>query len=340
MEYSQTQLEDQLSDMMWGHFVSASLRAVAELGVADHLKDGPRTAPQMAQEIGCHPQSLHRLLRALATVGIVAQENAHFSLTPLGALLRSDIPRSQRGKALELCRYLDDWEQLTVAVKTGKAPREDPYDVILDTDENSELFYDAMDSFFYGNPAPMLGVYDFSGMNVVADIGCGSGNQLSAILAAHPGMRGILFDRPDTIGRIGAQLSPEIRERVDLVGGDFFKAVPAGADLYILRHIIHNWDDEKSAQILRNVASVLPANGRVLVVEVLMPDENPHRAGERLAMDDPAFAPWWDLTMFVGCNGAERTTGEYAALFANAGLKLNRVLATDSDVSLVEGIRG
>ena len=331
MKQNSSELEERLFDMMWGHYVSASLRTAAELGIADHLKDAPRTAQEIASEVDCHARSLYRLMRALATVGIFERDGEVFSLTPLGNLLRSDIPRTQRGKVQEMCSYFDAWGKLTETMKSGKPPIENIYGEILNTEENARFFYQGMDAFHYDQPAPMLDCYDFSGFEVVADIGGASGSQLIAVLQRYPHLSGILFDLPETARR--SQLNIEaanLADRCSAVGGNFFNAVPSGADIYLIRHVIHNWNDEKSIQILSNIRAVLPDHGRVLVIETLV--DSPR--------DEEAFAPWWDLSMFVVDDGAERTEKEYAELFAKSGLKLERVIPTKVDVSVIEAVKG
>jgi len=340
MEKNKLELENQLFNMMWGYCVSGGLRTAAELDIADHLKDNDHTADELATAIGCHAHSLYRLMRALATVGIFKQEGDKFSLTPLGNLLRSDIPRSQRHLIIEMCRYFEEWGQLTQTIKTGKPPKENIYNELLVTEDQAQSFYEGMDSFYYGNPAPMLGHYDFSGVETVADIGGASGSQLIAVLKHYPHLKGILFDLPDTVKRAQANIEAAgLAGRCRTVGGSFFDSIPSGADVYLIRHVIHNWNDEKSIEILSNIRAVLQEKGRVLVIETLVPSDNEKcaTAWHELSLAEKSLASWWDLSMFVVDDGAERTQQEYAQLFAKAGLKLSRVIPTNIDVSLIEG---
>ena len=340
MENNQLELENQLFNMMWGYCVSGALRTAAELDIADHLMENSRTADELAPVIGCHAHSLYRLMRALATVGIFKQEGDKFSLTPLGNLLRSDIPRSQRDLTIEMCRYFEEWGQLTQTIKTGTPPKENIYHELLVTDEQAQSFYNGMDSFYYGNPAPMLGHYDFSEVETVADIGGASGSQLIAVLKHYPHLKGILFDLPDTAKRAQANIEAAgLADRCRAVGGSFFESVPGGADVYLIRHVIHNWNDEKSIQILSNIRKVLPAHGKVLIIETLVPSvhEKCTTAWHKLSLADKSIGSWWDLSMFVVDDGAERTQEEYAQLLTKAGLKQSRVIPTNIDVSLIEG---
>ncbi|HDN25773.1 MAG TPA: methyltransferase domain-containing protein [Thioploca sp.] len=330
MEQNQLELENQLFNMMWGHYVSGSLRTIADLAVADYLKESARTADELANEIGCHARSLYRVMRALATVGIFEQQGDKFSLTPLGNLLRSDIPRSQRATVIEMCSYFEAWEKLTEIVKTGNPPKESSYNYVLASEEKAKLFYDGMDSFYYDNPAPMLGSYDFSDAETVMDVGGGSGSQLIAVLKHYPHLKGILFDLPDTVKRSKANIEAAgLANRCFVAGGSFLDAVPSGADIYMMRHVIHDWDDSKSVEILKNVRAVLPDHGRVLVIETLVSGR-----------EKESFAVWFDLAMFAIDGGAERTREEYAELFEKAGLKLNRVVPTKVEVSVVEAVKG
>jgi SAM-dependent methyltransferase len=270
-------------------------------------------------------------MRALTTVGIFTQVGDRFSLTPLGGLLRSDIPRSQRATVIEMCDYFDAWGKLTETVKTGKPPRNNTYDYLLLSEERAQALYDAMDSFHYDNPAPMLGSYDFSDAEMVMDIGGGSGSQLIAVLKHYPHLKGILFDLPDTVKRSQVNIEKAgLTDRCQAIGGSFFDAIPSGADIYMMRHVIHNWNDADSIKILSNVRAVLPDNGRVLIIETLVDSER----------EEESFAVWWDLAMFVDDGGAERTQEEYAALFAKSGLKFNRMVPTKVDVSVIEGVKG
>ncbi len=331
MEQNQLELENQLFNMMWGHYVSGSLRTIADLAIADYLKESTRTADELAKEAGCHARSLYRVMRALATAGVFEQNGNKFSLTPLGNLLRSDIPRSQRVTVIEMCSYFDAWGKLTDTVKTGIPPKNNTYDYLLATEEKAKLFYDGMDSFYYDNPAPMLGSYDFSDAETVMDIGGGSGSQLIAVLKHYPHLKGILFDLPDTVKRSQANIDDAgLADRCRVAGGSFFDAVPSGADVYMMRHVIHNWNDSDSIKILSNVRTVLPDDGRVLIIETLVGSER----------EEESFAVWWDLGMFVDDGGAERTQEEYAELFAKSGLKFNRMVPTKIDVSVIEGIKG
>ncbi len=340
MDNEQQSLEDELFSMTTGFFVSGALLSIAKLSIADTLKDNPRTADEIAAEVGCHGRTLYRVMRALANIGVFKQNGDKFSLTPMGNLLRSDIPRSQRNKVVEMCSYFEYWGKLTETIKSGKTPIEDDYAVILNDDERSTGFYEAMDSFYYDNPAPMLGCYDFSGNEKVVEIGVGSGSQLIAVLKRYPQMTGIMLDLPNTAKMAEKNVkASELEDRCRVVGGSFFEAVPDGGDIYMMRHVIHNWNDEKCIQILSNIRKVLPEHGKVLIIEDIVPDKIDVSSWHELSLSDPSFAVWWDLSMFASSDGAERTEAEFGDLYAKSGLKLNRIVPTSIDVSVIEGIK-
>ncbi len=332
---SEQEPEARLWEMMSAHYYSRGLYCAALLKLPDHLKDGPRTAAELAARCECNPRVLYRLLRALTTVELFEQNGDKFSLTPMSDLLRSDVPRTQRAKALIMGGDWDNWGELPTVLKTGekrfKEPVESLYgDSYKGTDEDAAIFDQAMDAFYYDAPVPMLGVYDFNDAMTVCDVAGGSGKQLVALLKAYPNMRGILFDLPETIeSRSKEYIEAEgLTERCQCVGGDFFKAIPHGADLYLLRHVIHNWDDEKAIAILRNVAEVLPENGKVLVIDWVIPPDDPK-----------AFSKWWDLMNLLFSGGAERTPEEHAGLFTQAGLEFTRYLPAKLDTGIIEGIK-
>ena len=321
--------EARLWEMMSAHYYSRGLYCAALLKLPDLLKDGPRTAAELAELAGCDPRLLYRLMRALTTVELFEQDGDRFSLTPMSELICSDVPRSQRAKVLIMGGDWARWGDLPEVLKTGKKLIKD-YDSVKVTEEDSAVFDEAMDAFYYDAPVPMLGVYDFSDAVTVCDVGGGSGQQLAGLLNAYPDMHGMLFDLPETIERRSkAYIKSEgLAERCRCVGGDFFKAIPQGADLYMLRHVIHNWDDENAITILRNVAEVLPDNGKVLVVDWVIPPDEPK-----------SFNRWWDLMNLLFTGGAERTPEEHAALFAQSGLEFTRYLPAKLDTGIIEGIK-
>ena len=310
--------------MVDGYQVSQAIHVAASLGIADLLVDAARsTSDDLAVATGTHPPTLYRLLRALASVEILHELDGHrFQLTPLGEQLRSDVPNSIAGWAAFIGRpyYWQAWAGLVQSVRTG----ENAFRQVHGTDvwsyrsarpEESAIFDRAMTSISSRANAALLAAYDFGRFRTIVDVGGGHGALLSAVLAAHPGMRGIVFDQPHVVCGASALLDRAgVADRCSTVGGSFFESVPHGADAYVLRAVIHDWDDDASISILSVVRHALAAGARVLIVERLIAPPNEGR--------DAKFA---DLNMLVGPSGRERTREEFAALLAAAGMRLEHV---------------
>ena len=327
-------LEQQLGQMIVGSWVTQAIAVAAELAIADRLAAGPRCAEDLARDAGVHAPSLHRLLRALASAGIFAQDgDARFTLTPLGSLLSREAPGSKRSLAImagaELYR---SWGGLLGAVRSG-APAFDaefgaPFFSYMEQNPERWQIYDAaMNGVHDAETGPVLDAYDLSGAQALVDVGGGNGLALAAALRRHPHLTGVLFDLPEVAGRARALLAERgLAPRCQALGGSFFDAVPAGADAYFLRHVLHDWEDEPAAAILRNCARAMRTGGRVLVVETVIPPG-----------DGPCFGKWLDLMMLV-VGGRERTLAQYERLFSAAGLRLARVVPTAHEVSVLEGV--
>jgi hypothetical protein len=326
----------QMARLIHGYWISQAAYVAAKLGLADLLREGPRMADELAQQTATHPRSLYRLLRALASVGVFAEDSQHrFGLTPLSECLRSDLPGSLRAMAMMTGEeHYAAYGQLLYSVQTGKPAFDKVYgepvfDFLAGHPKQAELFDRAMVSVHGRETGPMLDAYDFSGVRDLADLGGGDGSVLTAVLQKYPAMRGILFDLPGVAERARANVAAAgLAGRCEVVGGNFFEAVPGGADAYLMRHIIHDWDDERASVILRNVHRAMGEGGRLLVVEGVIPAGN-----------EPAFAKLLDLTMLVVPGGQERTAQEYEALYAAGGFRLTRIVPTQADVSVIEGAR-
>lgn len=316
-----------------GAWITQGLAAVSELRIADELADGPQTATALAKRTGAHEDALFRLMRALASVGVFSQDgDDHFGLTPLSTLLCSDVPGSQRAfSAMMGAEFCQAWGELLHSVKTGEAGFRKRYgmsffDYMTRHPARHAIYDEAMHGIHGQETMPMIEAYDFSGFRRVADIGGGNGQTLAALLAHYPALEGILFDLPAVAARAHGILgAPALKDRCQIEGGDFFSSVPDGADAYVLRHIIHDWQDAEAVIILRNCCKAMSSNGRVLVVENVIPPG-----------DAPGFGKWLDIMMLM-VEGRERTEDEYRRLFADAGLTLNRVTPTAAGVSILEG---
>lgn len=324
-----------LSQMICGAWATQAIYVAAELGIADLLATGPRTAEELAEATGTQSDALYRVLRALASLGIFAEDaDRCFSLTPLAERLRTDSPDSQRSLAImQGVELYQSWGNLIFSVRQD-VPAFDrtfgmPFFQYMTEHPDRHRIYDAaMTGVHGGETEPMLDAYDFSGFSTVVDVGGGNGTTLAAVLERHPHVQGILFDLPavaDGARQTFANLG--LSDRCQTVGGDFFNSVPAGADAYVMRHIIHDWQDGEAVRILRNCREAMDPEGRVLVVETVIPSGN-----------GPCFGKLLDLMMLV-VGGRERTEEQYRQLFAEAGLELARIAPTAHEVSVIEGVR-
>ena len=328
--------QQQVAQMLTGYWISQAVYVAVKLGLADLLTDGPRTADDLASATQTRLRPLYRLLRALASVGVFAEDGqGRFSSTPLGECLRSDVPGSQRALALMNGEeHFHAWGNLLYSVQTGRPAFEKLYglpvfDFLARHPDKAQVFDEAMVGVHGRETAAMLDAYDFTGVGMLADIGGGNGSVLTAILHKYPALRGILFDLPGVAERARAKVEAAgLADRCQVVGGSFFESVPPGADAYLLRHIIHDWDDEKATAILRNVQRAMGASGKLLVVESVIPSGN-----------EPSFGKLLDLTMLVIPGGEERTEEEYQKLYEAAGFHLTRIVRTKAEVSVIEGQR-
>jgi hypothetical protein len=326
--------QDQMNRMLTGYWVSQTLYAAAKLGIADLLVDGARSAEDLAEATRTHAPSLYRLLRAAASVGVFAEDGERrFSLTPLAECLRSDVPQSQRGLAIMNGEeHYRAWGELLYSVQTGKPSFDHLYgmpcfDYLSENPEPAAVFDEAMVGVHGRETAAMLDAYDFSGIGKLADIGGGNGSLLTSVLRKYPSMRGLLFDLEGVTGRAKERVrAAGLADRCDIASGSFFESIPSGADAYLMRHIIHDWDDERAATILKNVHRAMEPDSRLLLVEMIIPPGN-----------EPSFGKLLDLTMLVLPGGKERTEEEYRRLFADCGFELARIVPTDSEISVIEG---
>jgi hypothetical protein len=329
--------EAQLFQMMSGFVVSQAIYCAARLGVADLLADGPRSTEHLAAQTGTSPDSVYRLLRALATAGIFAEtEPRTFGLTPVAELLRSDHPARQRSMALMLGGHqYATFGELLYSIQTGQPAFDKVYgrpifEYLGEHPEEGRIFDEAMMAIHGGETRPMIEAYDFSAFKTVIDVGGGNGSMLMEILRASPATRGIVFDLPQVVERtLGSIREAGLAERCGVAPGSIFESAPGAGpeDAYILRHLIHDCDDQRSVQILCRCREAGAPGTRVLVIESVLPPGN-----------EPHPGKWLDLVMMVSPGGRERTASEFQRLFETAGLKLSRIVPTCSPVSVVEGV--
>lgn len=327
----------QLIQMATASWVSRVVYAAAKLGLADHLAAGPRSAEDLAGPLGAQVPSLHRFMRCLASLGVLSERpGKQFALTDLGAALKTGAPGSARASILTVGSswFQGAFTEIVYSVQTGKTGFEKAhgmpvFEYLSQHPEDASLFSETMIGVHGQEPAAVAEAYDFSPFHTVVDVGGATGNLLAAILARHQGPRGILFDRPYVVSDAPALLEARgVADRVTIEAGDFFETVPSGADAYVLSHIIHDWSEAQCLTILAHVRKAMKPDGRLLIVEMVLP-----------AGDAPHFGKILDMVMLVLPGGQERTEEEYRPLLAKAGFRITRVVPTNSAVSIVEAVQ-
>jgi hypothetical protein len=320
-----------MKEKVYGYWLSQALYCAAELNLADIIfRDGPQTTGDLAKKTNTDERSLFRLLRYLASEEVFAEdETGSFVLTPKANQLRSDISGSQHAMAvmsgsehyLASSRMIDN-------VRTGKCAYEIAhgkpiFEYLKDHPASARVFDKAMESIHGSESNQILAAYDFSNFITLADIGGGNGSMLVAILKQYPNLHGVLFDLTHVVAATASSATNV--DRFKLVPGDFFESVTPNADAYLLRHIIHDWDDDKSMLILKNIRKALPEHGKVLMIEAILPEGNTPHPGKM-----------FDWIMMGIPGGIERTLTEYKILFAKSGLHIQQVIPTTGLNSIIE----
>ena len=329
--------EAQMMQLLFGKIITFTLSGVAHVGVADHMGETPTSVEDLAARTGSHAPSLYRAMRMLASLGVFAEpQPRHFSLTPVGQMLRSDAPNSMRQMAM---MFSDPWitnayQNIVHCLRTGgdgvtKAYGKHAFDLFKEIPDQAERFHHAMTDLSTISGKALVEAYDFSRFQCIADVGGGHGVILGSILRATPGLRGVLYDLPEVVdGATPSGTLAGVEDRVSQQSGSFFEAVPAGCDAYILKHIIHDWDDERASRILSLMRAQLAAypQGRVFLLEMVVPEGG-----------QPAPATMLDIEMLVATlGGKERTEAEFRELFRSAGLEFERITPTKSPMCLIE----
>jgi len=314
----------ELLRLIGGYQVSQAISVAARLGISDVLATSPQTLSELARSTGADVPSLGRLMRALTALGLYTDDSGTFANTELGAALRVDAPRSVAGWArfIGTGSYWQTQAALEQSVRSGETAfsivhGEPVWEYRARHPEEQDAFDAAMTSMADAVTEAVVAAYDFGRYGTVVDVGGGHGRLLLGILERYPAVKGVLFDQPEVVA--GAST-----DRFQVAGGDFFDSVPAG-DALVLKSVIHDWADAESIAILRNCREALPSDGRVLLVEQLL-DRSP----------DPVRTAFSDLNMLIMTGGRERTTDEYAALLAAAGLDLVGTVATASTTFVIE----
>jgi hypothetical protein len=321
--------------MMTGYWVTQAVYVAAKLGIADLLREGPVNCDVLASETSTHPQSLYRTLRALASVGVFTEiAYGRFAITPLAALLESATPNSMRALAI---MYAEEqyraWGEMLYSVRTGQPAFErqfgmDVFEYFVQNPEAGGVFNEAMTGLTSQVADALANTYDFSGFETIVDIGGNLGTVIAAILRRYPNARGMLFDRPNVVASAGEHLAEAgVENRCQCIGGDFFAAVPSGGDAYLLASVLHDWDDGRCIAILTKCRQVMPAHGKLLVVELVLPEGDVPHAGK-----------WVDLHMLVMASGRERTAAQYRALFLAGGFDLANVSPIPGGQSILEAV--
>jgi O-methyltransferase domain/Dimerisation domain len=326
----------QLIQMGQAAIVSRIVYAAAKLNLADQLAPGPKSAAELAGGMQVHAPSLHRLMRTLASLGVLTEQpEQRFALTDLGQALKAGAPGSAKSTLLWIGGPVQQsgWDHLVYSVQTGKPGFEKAqgvsfFEYLAQHPEDASLFSETMVGFHSQEPPAVAAAYDFSIFNTIVDVGGATGSMLSAVLSQHSEPRGILFDRPHVVNDASRLLEAKgVSDRITIEPGDFFTSVPSGADAYILSHIIHDWDEDRCLTILGHVRKAMDPAGRLLIVEMVLPPDDIAHPGKML-----------DMVMLVALGGRERTEREYASLLSKAGFRLTRVVPTKSAASIVEAV--
>jgi SAM-dependent methyltransferase len=329
----------QLLRLMWGIHISRCVYAVAELGIADLLADGSSSTEELAVATRSDESSLYRVLRLLAALGVFEEhEHRSFGLTAVGERLRSDAAVAMRSWAtmLDGVGVLRSFEHILHSVRTG-APAFDTafgsglFEFLAERPESAAVFDAAMAERTAAFAPSVAGGYDFSDIRTVVDVGGGTGTLLVEILRRHAHLQGVLVETPPVAARADTVLdAAELTDRCQVLAGDFFEQIPAGADRYLLANVLHDWDDARSIRILRNCRRAMARIGRVLIVERLIPEDG----------SDPVPTLLSDINMLVLSGGKERTNAEYGELLETAGLKMLSVRAVAFPYGIVEATVG
>jgi hypothetical protein len=325
---------EHLTRILTSAALSRAVSTIAELGVADQIQAGhPQPIEHLASATKTHQTSLYRILRFMAGYGLFQEtKTRHFDHTQLSAALRSDAPGSYRASAQLFHHLFAAWDGLHHSIQTGepgfnKVFGAAVFEYVPSHPELGPIFDAGMTSMNYYETGAMLDAYDFTGINVLADVGGGNGSLILAVLERYPNMRGILFDLGYVTGRAKENLkAADLADRCKVMEGSFFEGIPGGADAYLLRHIIHDWTDEQSIQILGNCRKVIPANGKLLIADSVVPAGNA-----------PSPSKDMDIIMLTFPGGQERTEAQFRSLLKASGFELKSVTPTTSMISVLEG---
>jgi predicted transcriptional regulator len=321
-----------------GHIVSSCIQAAIKLDVFEQIAKGTHQVSQLAEKAKVNEAALYRILRVLEMAGLLAEQpSRNFQLTEAGSLLTADAPGSMR----DIMQFMTDalhskvYAQLTDAIKAGQVPFErvfgEEYFKWINRPENKDeatLFHNGMVSFSGSCIGAFLEAYDFTQFHTIADVGGGLGGIVRAILKACPKLRGMITELPEVVEPAKQAIAEDgLTNRCTAVPSDFFKSIPAGADAYFMKHILHDWNDEDATCILKNIRTVIPSNGKLILAETVVPNGPASHPGKLI-----------DIEMLVFLKGKERTEPEWRKLLEGAGFRLNRIVETKSPLNLIEAV--
>ena len=324
--------------LITGYMVSRAIYVIAKLGIADLLRDGPQGSAVLAQTTGTDARALYRVLRTLASVGVLVEdETARFGLTPIGAGLQTGVPNSLRAYALQTGEETYRvWTEVLYSVHTGKSAFEQVfgmgvYDYRAHHPEAAARFNEAMTDWSRQATPAIVATYDFSTCTRVVDVGGGQGDLLIALLQVYPHLQGVLVELPHVAAAAQPRLEAAgLARRCEVVAGNFFETIPSGGDVYILKNVIDSFEDDRTVQLLQNCHRAMAPQGKLLVIgQVIRPG------------NDPAVSKLLDLGLLVGAGGPVRTEAESHRLLASAGFQLTRIIPTQAatEDSIIEGVR-
>ena len=327
-------VQAQMLQFITNFWTCRALFIVAKLGVADVLESGPKTVAELAAATETHAPSLYRILRALVSAGVFRHEaDGRFALTPLSAALVTGAPGSVRWFIVsELGQeHYPAWGNLMHSVKTGEIAFDnffgmDVWKYFAQNPEDAATFNDSMSSMTAAANEAIMSLYDFSQFRKIVDVGGGHGGLITTILKANPEANGVLFDSAQVVEGARPRLEQAgVGDRCEVVSGNFFEHVPEGGDAYVMKWIIHDWEDEKAITILKQIRRRMQPNGRLIIVDCIVPET-----------DEPHFAKTFDLNMMVMTGGKERTAGEFEKLVTAAGFRVLQVIPTELPTGIVE----
>jgi hypothetical protein len=330
---SQTESVMRLMEISAGYWLPRALHVVADLGIADALDQEPRSAADLAKEVGADADAVDRVMRLLASHGVFDRRSGKYVHNALSRALRSDHPQSMRAyvRLIGLPVFWQSWGELEQVVRSGKPAVRDIFAYLREHPQETEIFDAGMKSKAQSAISPVIAAYDFTVFETVGDIGGGLGHLLEAVLKSAPKLRGVLFDQPHVVERVA--VDEPIASRLNLQGGDFFRGPLPSCDAYVVMEVLHDWSNAQSLQILKQIRKSAPDMAKLLVVETVLPGESAWAAG-----NGEHFGNHLDINMLVLTGGRERTPDEFAQLFADSGWQLARVIPTSSPYSIVEAV--